>query len=102
MSSNPEENTEKVHDYSQKFIEDFNLIVVNPLPKLTDQENLSIVTFFGSYSQDKSVENNTKIIPTHVLNHMNENKSSANPSKHALTSYELLALKVFSIEQKYY
>ena len=56
----------KVHHYSQKFIDNFKLIVLNTLPKLTDQEKSSIATSFGSFSQDKNIENITKRILTHV------------------------------------
>ena len=48
------------------------MIVVNPSPKLTDQENHNNATDFGSSSQDQSIENNTKRILTHVLNSWNE------------------------------
>ena len=34
------------YDCSQKSIDDFNLIVVNPSPKLIDQENINIATYF--------------------------------------------------------
>ena len=61
----------KVHDYSQKYIDDNNMIVVNPPPKLTDQEKRSIVVSFGSSPQDQSIENNKKRIMTHVLKHWN-------------------------------
>ena len=48
------------YDHSEKPIGDFKLIVGNPPPKLTDQENLSIVNSFWSSSQYQSIENNTK------------------------------------------
>ena len=102
MSKTPEGNTKKVHDYSQKYIDDFSMIVVNPPPKLTDQEKRSIVVFFGSSPQDQIIENNKKRIMTHVLKHWNEIKSSAHPSTHPFTSAELVELKVYSIELKYY
>ena len=35
----------KFHDYSQKSIDDFKLIIVNPSPKLTDQENKSFMNY---------------------------------------------------------
>ena len=57
-----------VHDYSHKSIDDFKLIIVNPSPKLTNQENRSIETSFGSSSQYQCIETNTKRILTHVLN----------------------------------
>ena len=60
----------KVHDYSQKSIDYFKLIIVNPSPKLTDQE--SVMNYFDSYSQDQCIETNTEIIMTHVLNCWNE------------------------------
>ena len=37
----------KVDDYSQKSIDNFKLVIVNPSPKLTDQEKRSIATSFG-------------------------------------------------------
>ena len=57
----------KVHDYSQKPIDNFKLIVVNTSPKLTDQEKRSIATSFGSSSQYQYIETNTKRILTHEL-----------------------------------
>ena len=56
-----------VHDYSQKPINDFNLVIVNPSPKLTDQGNKSVMNSFDSSSQDQCIETNTKRILTHVL-----------------------------------
>ena len=61
----------KVHDYSQKLIDDFKLIVVNPSPKLTDQEKKSIMNYFDYSSQYQCIETNTKIIMTHVLRRWN-------------------------------
>ena len=62
----------KVHYYSQKSIDGFKLIIVNPSPKLTDQEDSSIATSFGYSSQDKCIETSTKRILTHVLKRWNE------------------------------
>ena len=56
------------HDYSQKLIVYFKLIIVNPPPKLTDQEKRSIATSFRSSSQYQCIEINTGIILTYVLN----------------------------------
>ena len=33
----------KVHGYSQKSMNDLNLVIVNPSPKLTDQKNKSVI-----------------------------------------------------------
>ena len=87
---------------SQKSIDDFKLIVVNLWPKLTIKEKSIIATYFGSSSQDQSIENNTKRILTRVLKLWNEKKWSANPSTHGLISDKLVALKVYSFELKYY
>ena len=54
-----------VNDYSKKSIDDFKLIVVNPPPKLTDQERRSIATYFLTISHYQSIEKNTKRIMTH-------------------------------------
>ena len=90
----------KVHDYSQKSIDNFTLIFFNASPKLTDQEKRSIATYFGYSSKDQNNESNTKRILTHVLKRWNEKKSSAHPSTCTLTSAEFVALKAYSIELK--
>ena len=87
----------KVHDYSQKSINDFKLIIVNPSPKLVDQEKRGIATYFGCSSEDQCVETNTKRILTRVLRSWYGNKSNAHPSKCALTPAETVALKIYSI-----
>ena len=48
----------KVYDYSQKSIDDFKLIFVNPSQKLTDQLKRIIATYFGSSSQDQCIGTN--------------------------------------------
>ena len=95
--SAPEEKTVKVHDYSQKSIEDFKLIFVNLSPKLTDQEKRTISTSFVSSSQDQSIEINAKRILNHVFKLWNKTKSCAPPSTCALTSSETVAMKIYSI-----
>ena len=90
----------KVDDYSQKSIDNFKLIIVNPSPKLTDQEKRSVATSFGSTSQYQFIETNTKRILTHVLKRWNENKYIANPSICVLTPAETVAMKIYSIELK--
>ena len=90
----------QVHDYPQKRIDYFTLIVVNPSPNLIDQEKLSIETSFGYSSQDQTIETNTKRILTHVLNIREDNKSIAHPSTRELTPPETVALKIYSVELK--
>ena len=91
----------KVHDYSQKSINDFNLVIVNPSQKLTDQENKTVMNSFDSTSQDQYIETNTKRVLTHVLMRWNEDKSNAHPSTCALTTDETVALNIYSIKLKY-
>ena len=57
----------EIHDYSQISINDFNLVLVNPYPKLTDLEKKSVMNSFDSYPQDQCIETNTKRIMNHVL-----------------------------------
>ena len=64
---NSREKDIKNHDYEQKLIDYFKLVVVNTPPKLTDQEKRSIATSFGYSYQDQSIENNSKRILTHLL-----------------------------------
>ena len=91
---------EKFHDYSQKSIDDFKLIIVNLSPELNDQEKSSVMNYFGSFSQDQCIETNTKRILTRVLKCWNEDKSISHPSTCALTPAETVSLKIYSIEIK--
>ena len=85
-----------VIDYYQKSIDYFNLVILNPSPKLTDQEKKSVMNYFDSSSQYQYIETNTKRILTHVLMCWNEDKSNAHPSTCALTAAETVALKIYS------
>ena len=58
----------KIHDYSQKSINDFNLVIVNPYPKLTDQGNKSVMNYFDYSSQDHCIETNTKMALQLIMN----------------------------------
>ena len=87
----------KVHDYSQKSIDDFKLIIVNTSPNLTEQEKKSVMNYFDSSSQDQCIETNTKRILTRVLMRWNEDKSIAHPSTCALTPARTIAMKIYSI-----
>ena len=57
---------------------------MNPSPKLTGKEKRSIATSFLSISQYQSIDNNTKIILTHILKRWYGEKSSAHPITYAL------------------
>ena len=57
----------KMHDYSQKSIDDFELVLVTPSPKVTDQEKNCVSNCFDVSYQDQSIENTSKRILTHVL-----------------------------------
>ena len=93
-------NARKVHDYSQKSINDFNLVLVNPSPKLTDLKQKSIMNYFDYSYQYQCIETNTRIIITHVLTRWNENKSIEHPIACASTQAETVALKIYSIKLK--
>ena len=71
---------------------------MNTSQNLTDQENLIIVTSFGSSSQDKVIETNTKIFMVQVLKSCNESMSSAHPSTCAFHPTESVALKIYLIK----
>ena len=90
----------KIHDYSQKSINDFELVLVKTSPKLTDQEKEHVRNYFDASSQDQCIVTNTKRILTHVLMRWDENKSNAHPSTCAFNPDETLALKIYSIELK--
>ena len=75
---------------------------MNPPPKLTYKERISIKTSFGYSSQYQSIKNNTKINLTHILKRWNGNKSNGNPRAHAMTPAEVVTLKVYAIGIKYH
>ena len=67
----------KLHEYSQKIINDFILVLMNPSPKLIDLEKKHVMNSFDSSSQDQCIETNMKGILTHVLMRCKEDKSNA-------------------------
>ena len=70
---------------------------MNPSPKLTDQEKRNIATSFGSSSQYQRIENITNRVLNHLLKRWKEKKSIAQPSKCALISDKIAALKIYLI-----
>ena len=91
----------KMNDYSQKSIDDFELVLVTPSPRVTNQEKKCLRNSFDASSQDKCIETNSKIILTHVLRRWDDIKYNAHPSTIAMTPAETVAMKIYSIELKY-
>ena len=91
----------KLNDYAQKSIDGFELFLVTPYPKLTDQEKKHVRNSFNAPSQDQCIETNSKRILTRVLRRWDGNKSNAHPSTSALTPAETVALKIYPIELKH-
>ena len=87
----------KIQDYSQKSINDFELVLVKTSPNLTDQDKKHVRNYFDASSQDQCIGTNLKIILTHVLRRWDETKYNAHPSTCALTPDETIALKIYSI-----
>ena len=73
---------------------------MNPSPKLTEQENKSVMNCFDYSSHDQYIETNTEIILTHVIMSWNEDKSIAHPSTCVLTPVETVDMKIYSIKLK--
>ena len=90
-----------MNDYSQKSIDDFELVLVTPSPKATDQETKCIRNSFDVSSQDQCIKTTSKRILTHVLRRWDDIKSTAHPSTSATTPAETVAMKIYSIELKY-
>ena len=90
-----------MNDYSQKSIDDFELVLVTPSPKVTDQEKKCVRNSFDVSSQDQSIENTSKRILTCVLRRWYDIESTAHPSTSAMTPAETIALKIYSIEIKH-
>ena len=86
-----------IYDYSHYSIDDIQLIIVNSSRKLIDQENSSVMNYFGYFTQYHCIETNTKSILTHVLKSWNENKSIAHPSICTFSPAENIALKIYLI-----
>ena len=91
----------KTNDYSQKSIDHFELVLVTPFPKRTDQEKKCVRNHFDASSQDQSIETTSKRILNHVLRRWDDIKSTAQPSTSAMTPAETVALKIYSIELKH-
>ena len=91
----------KMNDYSQKSIDDFELVLVTPSPKVTDQEKKCVRNSFDASSQDQCIETNSKRILIHVLGQWDEIKSNAHPSTSEMTTAETVALKIYSIELRH-
>ena len=68
---------------------------MNPSPKLTKQENKSVMNSFDYSSQYQCIETTMKRILTHFLMRWNEEKSNAHPITCALTQAETIALKIY-------
>ena len=90
-----------MNDYSKKSIDDFELVLVTPSPKVTDQEKKFVRNSFDVSYQYQSIETNSKRIPTHVLRRWYGIESTAHPSTSAVTPAETVALKIYSIELKH-
>ena len=90
-----------MNDYSQKSIDDFELVLVTPSPKVTDKENKCVRNSFDVSSQDQCIETTSNRILTHVLRRWDDIKSTAHPSTSAMTPAETVALKIYSIELKH-
>ena len=91
----------KINDYSQKSINDFELVLMTPSPKLTDQEKKYVRNYFDASSQNHFIETNSKRILTCVLRCWDGNKYNAHTSTSSLTPAETVALKIYSIELKH-
>ena len=91
----------KMNDYSQKSIDDFELVLVSPSPKLTNKEKKYVRNSFYASSQDQCIETNSKRIMTRVLRRWDGNKSNVHPGTSALTPSETVALKIYPIEIKH-
>ena len=91
----------KMNEYSQKSIDDFELVLLTPSPKVTDQENKCVRNYFDVSSQDQCIETTSKRILTHVLRCWDDIKYTAHPSTSTMTPAETVGLKIYSIELKH-
>ena len=90
-----------MNDYSHKSIDDFELVLVTPSPKVTNQEKKCVRNSFGILSKDQCIETTSKRLMTHVLRRWDDIKCTAHPSISAITPAETIALKIYSIELKH-
>ena len=91
----------KMNDYSQKSIDDFEIVLVTTSPKVTNQEKKCVRNSFDASSQDQCIETTSKIILTHVLRCWGDIKYTAHPSTSTMTPAETVGLKIYSIELKH-
>ena len=64
-----------INNYSQKSINDFELVLVTPSPKLTNHDKKYVRNSLDASSQDQCIETNSKRTLNHVLRRWDENKS---------------------------
>ena len=90
----------RVNDYSNKCSDDLLLIVVNPSPILSAQENQTIESDFEASYHNQISEIKSRRIMTHFLRRWNEYNSSSHPSTNSMTPAEYLALNTLYMELK--
>ena len=77
-----------MNDYSQKSIDDFELVLVTPSPKVTNQEKKCVRNSFDVVSHDQFIENTLKRILTHVLRRWDDIKSTVHPNTRLVPAQE--------------
>ena len=75
---------------------------MNTPTKITDKEKRGTEISLLPIYQYQNIEDITKRILTLILKRCDGNKSSYHPSAHAMEPAEVVALKVYYIELKYY
>ena len=84
-------------NYNNNSHYDLRIIVVSPSLSLTSHEKEVIDTSFGSSYQEKSVEMISKLLLTHLIRCLDENKSISHPKTTSISPPENVALKICSI-----
>ena len=90
-----------MNGYSHKSIDDFEIVLVTPSPKVTDQEKKIVRNCFDDPSPYQYIEKTSKRLLTRVLRRWKEDKSNAHPSTSAMTTSETVDLKIYTIELKH-
>ena len=84
-------------DYRDKSFANFRLIIVDPPPKLDNEESNILSSYFGISSENQSNEFIFKMLLTNHLKNWEEGKTQSHTSSSAMSPSEHISLKLCCI-----
>ena len=87
-------------DYRKNSFDYFRLIIVDPHSKMDSDESELLSNYYGQLMKNKSNEDISKMVLTHLLKCWDQNKTQSHPISTVITLAEHIFLKVCSIVLK--